>query len=456
MRSFAYWAVAVTAAVALTSVSSLAAVEVAGYRASFVWSPSTGPVESYLVEVSRNRGAFKAEWTVSAPEVRVSGRLDEKLNIRVFALGASGNRSAPSPVSDTIEFVGPDGADDGGGGADDDEGGADDDEGGADDGWNGEDGGSQSRPAPPVRLARGAMPYDFDGDGRTDLLYHNPEAGIVGIGLMRGTSHPLFAVLGALEEPWSPVGSGDFDGDGYADLLLREPLQGRSEIWLIDEGGVRSAASFEGPRKSWRVEAIGDFDGEGYSDMLWRKRVKSRIWFMRGRRVDEEVSGPSFKKGFRVVCALELDGDGRSDLIWSGSQETVAGLMDGPSPWRSGPAGPLMEESLTIGCGDADGDGFGDVLWYHPESRRGILWVMDGDIGMDRSLDLPPLPKGWTMEASGDFDGDGLANDILVREASSGTIGVWTLEWNHARSGFRIVSVEIAARLPRDWNVIAP
>ena len=469
MRSFACWAVA--AAVALTSVPSLAAVGLAGTRACFVWSPATGPVQSYLVEVSRNRGAFKVERTVLVPRVTLAGRVDEKLSIRVFAVGPGGRRGMPSPVSDTIQFMGSESAtasagstddrpsrnDDGGSrGGDDEGGGSRDDEDTFDDGWNGEYGVWQPRPAAAVRLANGAMPYDFNGDGRTDLLCHNPEAGILAVGLMGGASRPRFTTLGALEEPWDPVGSGDFDGDGYADVLLRAPVQGSSEIWLMGEGGVRSIASFEGPRESWRAEAIGDFDGEGFSDVLWRKREKSLVWFMHGPTLEEEDSGPAVAERMTAACALKLDGDGRSDLLWKGSQETVAWLMDGASPWRSGPIGPLMEGSLAIGCGDADGDSFGDVLWYDPESRRGILWVMNGGIGVDRTFELPPLPAGWAMEASGDFDGNGLANDILVRDTRSGAIEVWTLQWNYARSDFRIVSADLAATLPGEWRVIAP
>ena len=273
---------------------------------------------------------------------------------------------------------------------------------------------------------------------------------------MNGASFPRPVVLGTLEQKWGPAGSGDFDGDGYADLLLRNPLQGMSEIWLIDKGRVRDAASFKGRGANWTAEAIGDFDGDGYADVLWQKQGKSLVWFMRGSDVDEEVSGPEVQESSTVVCAPELDGDGRSDLIWNSGGETAAWLMKGSSPWRSGRAGPTMGTSLAVGCGDADGDGFGDVLWYHSASRRGTLWVMDGDIGKDRSFGLPPLRWGWAMEASGDFDGDGLANDILLRHAATGMLEVWKLHWNRARTGFSIVSTELTGRMPGYWQVVAP
>ena len=131
-------------------------------------------------------------------------------------------------------------------------------------------------------------------------------------------------------------------------------------------------------------------------------------------------------------------------------------MMKGASPRRSGRAGTTMGASLAVGCGDADGDGFGDVLWYHPASRRGTLWVMNGGVGKDRSIGLPPLRWGWAMEASGDFDGDGRANDILLRHAATGRLEVWKLHWNRARTDLTIVSAELTGRMPGSWQVVAP
>ena len=476
MRSFACWAVA-AAAVVLTSSSVLAVVTVPGTSAHFTWAPSTGPVESYQVEVARDGGAFKTEKIVPAPRVTIPGAPDEKLSIRVIALGSNGSRSAPSEISDAIKFTGPGAAGNSGSSADKSgsnagKSGSNADKSGSNAGKSGSnagksgskvdksrsstDDGSSQPPPPSAHLAQGATPRDLNGDGRTDLLWHNPKTNAVAVWLMSGSSYPSVAVLGTLEQNWSPVGSGDFDGDGYADLLLRNSLQGMTEIWLIDKGRVRDATSFNGRGANWTAEAIGDFDGDGYADILWQKQGKSLVWFMRGSAVDEEVSGPEVQESSTIACATELDGDGRSDLIWNGSGETAAWLMEGSSPWRSGRFGPIMAASLAVGCGDADGDGFGDVLWYHPASRRGTLWVMDGDIGKDRSFGLPQLRWGWAMEASGDFDGDGLANDILLRHAATGMIEVWKLHWNRARTEFSVVSAELTVRMPGNWQVVAP
>ena len=309
-------------------------------------------------------------------------------------------------------------------------------------------------PAPAVPLVQGAMPYDFNGDGSTDLLWRNRRTEAVAIWLMNGTSPSSIVDLGTLEKNWEFVGSGDFDGDGFADLLL-QGSRGSYEIWFMNGGQIGSAVPLEGPGSGYKTEAIGDFDGDGYADLLWRKGKSSLVWFMRGWTVDQAVAGPDIKKLSPGVCTPDLDGDGRSDVVWSGSKETAAWLMAGASPWRSGPAGPRMKPSRAVGCGDADGDGFGDVLWFH-KKLGGILWAMDGSVGVDLSLELPALEAGWTMEASGDFDGDGLANEILVRDTKSGAIEVWQLQWNSQRTSFTVASTAGAGMGSKDWEVVAP
>jgi hypothetical protein len=259
--------------------------------------------------------------------------------------------------------------------------------------------------------------------------------------LMNGTSPSRIVNLGTLASGWKLVGSGDFDRDGRSDILLSRGSHRQYEIWFMNGASVRKAIPLDGPIGSSGVDAMGDFDGDGYVDLLWRGMHESRVWFMRG-------ATPGLP-----VCAPDLDGDRRSDMLWIGRRETIAWLMVGSSSLRSKPAGPLLPGNHWFGCGDADGDGFGDVLWF--QENLGTLWAMSGDAGVDRSFELPQLETGWAPEASGDFDGDGLANDILVRNQTSGSIEVWVLEWNRLLTDFSVVSTRRAG-MGRHWQVVAP
>jgi hypothetical protein len=60
------------------------------------------------------------------------------------------------------------------------------------------------------------------------------------------------------------------------------------------------------------------------------------------------------------------------------------------------------------------------------------------------------------MEASGDFDGDGFANDIILRNVATGMIAVWQLRWNRQRTSFSVVSTRGSGMGDKSWEVVAP
>jgi hypothetical protein len=82
---------------------------------------------------------------------------------------------------------------------------------------------------------------------------------------------------------------------------------------------------------------------------------------------------------------------------------------------------------------------------------------MDGDVGVERSFELPQLEAGWIMELSGDFDGDGLANDILARHTVSGAIEILELRWNEPLTDFSVVSMSGGAWWEgSEWRLEVP
>jgi hypothetical protein len=310
-------------------------------------------------------------------------------------------------------------------------------------------------PPAPVPGATGTLPYDLNGDRRTDLLWYNSSTDHAVAWLMNGPSPFAITEFGRLGGRWRFIGAGDFDGDGAADLLLQWGTGGTLEIWFMGGGWFRDSASLVPPSRCSVVEAIGDFDGDGDDDLLWGCRNRSVVWFMRGKSVDAETEGP--QPVGEPACAMDLDGDGRDEVIWQDPSETAAWWMVGSPLQRSETVGPRMStENALVGCGDADGDGFGDIIWSDPGHGEAVLWKMAGDLGLVQTFELPRLEADWTMDTPGDFDGDGRANEIVVRDTDSGGIEIWTLQWNSQRTGFSVVSTADPGMGSDDWEVISP
>ncbi|MEE8459065.1 MAG: S8 family serine peptidase, partial [Phycisphaerales bacterium] len=77
---------------------------------------------------------------------------------------------------------------------------------------------------------------DFDGDNDTDILWRNNATGKNLLWLMDGTSlTPVTTVLPTVTNPyWRVVGTDDFDGDGKTDILWRHVAKGKNWVWFMD------------------------------------------------------------------------------------------------------------------------------------------------------------------------------------------------------------------------------
>ncbi len=118
------------------------------------------------------------------------------------------------------------------------------------------------------------MRFDFDGDGKDDILWRNSATGENYIYFMNGTAVRTGGFLRTVADlNWTIAGVGDFDGNGKADILWRNSATGENYIYLMNgtaiagEGFIRTVAD-----QSWQVAGIGDFDGDGEDDILWRNR----------------------------------------------------------------------------------------------------------------------------------------------------------------------------------------
>ena len=101
---------------------------------------------------------------------------------------------------------------------------------------------------------------DFNGDGLADILWQNSDGlhgdSYAAIWLVDSTTVTSATIVGARPFlAWSVIGAGDFDGDGKSDILWQNS-DGQAAIWLMNGTTVTEAARIGGnPGTAWHVIA---------------------------------------------------------------------------------------------------------------------------------------------------------------------------------------------------------
>jgi hypothetical protein len=273
---------------------------------------------------------------------------------------------------------------------------------------------------------------DFNGDGKSDILWRNVGSGAEIMWLMNGTQVIGSGSIGG-DATWTVVATGDFNGDGKVDLLWRNSATGNVIMWLMNGTQVIGSA-FIGGDANWSIAQTGDFNGDTKSDILWRHSSGVVImWLMNGTQVTSSaaIGGDA---NWTVVKTGDFNGDSKSDILWRHSSGLVVmWLMNGTQV--TGSAGIGGDASWTVvETGDFNGDTKADILWRH-SSGVVIMWLMNGTqvtssaaIGGD---------SNWSVARAGDFNGD-TKSDILWRQASTGVVIMWLMNGTQVTSSAAI------------------
>jgi 6-phosphogluconolactonase (cycloisomerase 2 family) len=287
---------------------------------------------------------------------------------------------------------------------------------------------------------------DFDGDGKTDVLWQH-SSGTVAMWVMNGLTISSVGVPGSVPSDWQVKGIGDFDGDQKADILWYHPASGTVAFWLMNGSTISSVGIPGAISTDWQVKGVGDFNNDGKSDVLWQHTSGTiAIWQMDGMTISSVGVPGSVPSDWQVKGVGDFDGDGKADILWyHPASGTVAfWLMNGSTISSVGIPGSISTDWQVKGVGDFSGDGKSDVLWQHTSGTIAI-WQMDGmtisSVGVPGSV-----PSDWQVKGVGDFDGDGQA-DILWYHPASGTVAFWLM------NGSMISSVGIPGSIPTDWQI---
>jgi len=243
-------------------------------------------------------------------------------------------------------------------------------------------------------------PFDFDGDGKTDIGIFRPSVGEWWIN--RSSNNSTFALQFGTST--DKIVSADFTGDGKTDVAFWRPSTGE---WFVLRSEDSSFFAFPFGTAG-DVPVPADYDGDGKADAAVF-RESSLTWFI------QKSSGGTDIIGFGAVgdkpVIGDYDGDGKADIaifrpnggigaewwIRRSSNGTVFALQFGAA----------TDKAVQ---GDYTGDGKTDVAVWRPSN--GNWFILRSE---DFSFFAFPFGGNGDVPVPGDYDGDGKTDAGVFR-----------------------------------------
>jgi hypothetical protein len=298
----------------------------------------------------------------------------------------------------------------------------------------------------PTELAAGIM-TDVNGDGKMDLVaIDTGSPGLVRtlLGNGDGTFQSATSVTLATQAPYDIVFA-DFNGDGKPDFA---GLNNSDQVVIyLQEGGnyIQTSSPLTNPDSVYSVcgLAAGDLTGDGAAEVVTmncdspdENTITVYVnngsgTFSQGVYYNEINSGgttPANPFGFAATIA-DVNGDGKNDIVLaacSGGDEVIL-LGNGDGTVKVPTVGYATGGFPTTAplVADFNGDGLADIMQLDNNYSYAYLKGY-GDGTFRASLDYyGPISDGsWPSSyaiASGDFNGDGVADFVVGTGGSEGS-----------------------------------
>ncbi len=226
---------------------------------------------------------------------------------------------------------------------------------------------------------------DFNGDGKTDILWQNTSTNQVEAWLMDGAKRQSSRQIGTLPQGFEVRSVGDFNSDGQTDLILQGP-KGAVTAWFLNGAQRSSSESIFSSLYDTNEEVRGaaDFDGDGNTDLLVRNAAtgENEIWMMNGTDWRENVALPTRQdQDWKVGGTADFNKDGSVDILWRNQTtgQNQVWYLDKGARIGSADLPRLTNPDQTVaGVGDYNKDGNVDVLWRNQATGENTVWLMNG------------------------------------------------------------------------------
>lgn len=254
---------------------------------------------------------------------------------------------------------------------------------------------------------------DLDGDGCTDTAIADNRDGL---DVVHGQN---------CYEPWTMANGhhGDFDGDGKSDILWHDTASGASTIWRSGNS-AEQIPMVQVTDTRWVIAGIGDFNGDGKSDVLWHHATTGANALWRSGDYSQSTSLTRINNlAWEIVGIGDFDGNGKDDILWRQKYTGANAVWGGGSYNNAWNLSAVTDPDWkVVGVGDFDGNQKADVLWRHRADGRNAIWR--GAVHSDNQAISAISNTAWQVAGVGDFDKDG-RSDILWRLGLNGQIAIW-------------------------------
>ena len=212
----------------------------------------------------------------------------------------------------------------------------------------------------------------------------------------------------------------DFNGDGRDDVLWRNISTGYTSNWLGTPSGgfyVNDEVALDRWGHEYIV-AVGDFNGDGRDDTLWRS--DGTELFMGFTEPDGAFYfywnlgfvPPEVPISWHVLGAGDFNGDGLDDILWRHDDGRISNwLSNGDYEFTINDANAMtsaLADWPVQAIGDFDGNGRDDILVRHANGALDVLnGSENGSFAADYSEPFTQAPLDWNVAGVGDFNGDG-------------------------------------------------
>jgi hypothetical protein len=315
-----------------------------------------------------------------------------------------------------------------------------------------------------VELVVEKVPHnDFNGDGRSDVFFQNSDGTVTdwlgrADGTFAGNAGTFSINLGSA---WHVAGTGDFNGDGRSDVLFQNS-DGTVTDWLgrADGSFTGNAGTFSvNLGTAWHVAGTGDFNGDGRADVLFQNSDGTVTDWL--GRADGSFTGNAgtfsvnIGTAWHVVGTGDFNGDGRDDVLFQNSDGTITDWLGRADGTFAGNGGTFSTNPGTqwhvVATGDFNGDNMTDVLL---RSDSGVVneWLgqSDGSFAVNTQVNNN-VTSDWHVVGVGDYNGDGI--DDVFWQNNDGSITDWL---GRPDGTFAGNAFNFTANLGTSWHVEDP